>query len=451
VAIIFCPECGNKISDRAEICPHCGLPRRFFTFPNTDTVVTPSQDKFSGDLRSIDMQCKKCYAELLPEAVYCHICGSKQKKEPRHVKNRGNGQGTVFKLPNGKWQARATLSYEPIPGSDPPRVRRIDATRSDFVKKSDALAYLPILATELDNRKLKHSRAAPQPEDKTGITLKQLYDLWQPTHQKSKSTMNCYAAGFKVFEQEWDTPMRDLDIDDLQECMDNCEKGRRTRENARAALGLIYKYGIPRGYVPNNLSGKPNLAEFLRIGEGETVQKDGLNDIELKKLKDSIGKVPYADYVYCHCYLGFRPTEFINLSPANCVADGKAFVGGSKTDAGRNRIVTISPKIKYIVDRLVEKKANTVFYDRETGGPITIKKYREIFYAVMDACGIQPLSGPPHRLTPHSCRHTFATMMKRVKAPARDKLQLIGHTSEEMLRKYQDVSLEDMLKITDAL
>jgi DNA helicase-4 len=28
--LIFCPECSNKISDRAEQCPHCGLPAKYF-------------------------------------------------------------------------------------------------------------------------------------------------------------------------------------------------------------------------------------------------------------------------------------------------------------------------------------------------------------------------------------------------------------------------------------
>lgn len=56
-----------------------------------------------------------------------------------------------------------------------------------------------------------------------------------------------------------------------------------------------------------------------------------------------------------------------------------------------------------------------------------------------------------HRYTPHSCRHTFATMMKRVKGADKDKLALIGHTSQEMLRHYQDVSLDDLRKVTDAL
>ena len=82
--------------------------------------------------------------------------------------------------------------------------------------------------------------------------------------------------------------------------------------------------------------------------------------------------------------------------------------------------------------------------------------YREIFYAALAACGLEnptyEVKGKQrHTYTPHSCRHTFATMMKKVTADSRDKLELIGHTSEEMLRYYQEVSLEDLRKITDRL
>ena len=53
MVIIACPECGNKISDRAEICPHCGLPRRFFNLPNSDTIVELPQNQLSGNYKSI--------------------------------------------------------------------------------------------------------------------------------------------------------------------------------------------------------------------------------------------------------------------------------------------------------------------------------------------------------------------------------------------------------------
>jgi len=55
------------------------------------------------------------------------------------------------------------------------------------------------------------------------------------------------------------------------------------------------------------------------------------------------------------------------------------------------------------------------------------------------------------RYTPHSCRHTFSTLMKNVPGADKDKLSLIGHTSTEMLRHYQDIDLEGLRKITDAI
>ena len=30
MALIICPDCKNQISDRAERCPHCGLPAQYF-------------------------------------------------------------------------------------------------------------------------------------------------------------------------------------------------------------------------------------------------------------------------------------------------------------------------------------------------------------------------------------------------------------------------------------
>lgn len=41
--------------------------------------------------------------------------------------------------------------------------------------------------------------------------------------------------------------------------------------------------------------------------------------------------------------------------------------------------------------------------------------------------------------------------MKRVNGSDKDKLELIGHTSTEMLRHYQNVNFADLRKITDAL
>ena len=218
----------------------------------------------------------------------------------------------------------------------------------------------------------------------------------------------------------------------------------------KTICGLVYNYPIPRKIATIN------MAQYLVVGSDDKTEKNALTDEAVEAIQKNIGKVPYADYVYCHCFLGFRPSEFLNLDAKDYNRKEKAFTGGAKTEAGKNRIVTISPKIQPIIDRLTNQKISGPVFCAEDGKKMPIETYRARFYEVLDACGIDnqitEKDGVKRRkYTPHSCRHTFATMMKRIDAPEKDKLELIGHASPEMLRYYQDVSFDDIRKITNAL
>ena len=158
----------------------------------------------------------------------------------------------------------------------------------------------------------------------------------------------------------------------------------------------------------------------------------------------------------CVCLVGFRIVENVALDAANYNRKERAFVGGAKTEAGTDRTVTVSPKIQPYIDAAVKDKIGGAVFVDEDGKPFTPARYRELFYSVLEKCGIDnPIverDGKKfYTYTPHSCRHTFATLMKRVDGADKDKLALIGHTSDEMLRYYQDVNYADLRKITDAL
>ena len=114
---------------------------------------------------------------------------------------------------------------------------------------------------------------------------------------------------------------------------------------------------IPRRCTPNNL----NLAEYLIVGGESSTHRDSFTEEQIKKIKESIGSVDYADYVYCLIYLGFRPSEFLSLEISNYDKSRKCFIGGSKTAAGINRVVTISPKIQPIIDTLAGDRTSGVF------------------------------------------------------------------------------------------
>ena len=51
--LISCPECNNNISDRAESCPHCGLPAKFFNSPIMHISTITSTTSVSPDLAAL--------------------------------------------------------------------------------------------------------------------------------------------------------------------------------------------------------------------------------------------------------------------------------------------------------------------------------------------------------------------------------------------------------------
>lgn len=367
------------------------------------------------------MICRRC-KKTAPDAPYCCFCGYKQDSV-RH--RRGNGQGSIIKTPSGKYKLIVTLGYYVEDG----KLHR--RTRSKvYEKRKDAVAGLADLRGQT-NREIP--------------TFKELYDKWLPTHRAGKSTLDCYKAAVKYLAPVFDLSMSDLTVDDFQECLDDCPKGKRTRENMRAVIGLVYKYGIPRKVIPDNL----NLAPFLIVdGEG-AAHRNSFTDIEIEKIKKACGIVPHAEDIYCMIYTGFRPSEFLALTADNYDINAQALTGGGKTKAGTDRVVTLSPKIK----SLIQNAASGGILFSNGGRRWNLKEFTEkAFYPALDEIGIDnPIIDGRHKYTPHSCRHTFATLMKRVEGSDKDKLELIGHASGEMLRYYQDVDLDDLRRITNAI
>lgn len=383
-----------------------------------------------------DVLCRFCSGEMPAGALFCPFCGKSvaEKKKPTHApKKRGNGQGTIYKRGNS-YVAVKTLGY--YVGEDGKKHRK--TVSKAFAKKKDAVEALPTM-----NEQQTH-----KPEKSTA-TFNDVYDKWFQTLTVGRDTKNCYRAAWKYFEPLHDLYAYEVDIDDLQECIDDCPHGKRTRENMKTVIGLIYKYGVPRGYFPEKLI----LSHYLKVSGDAGSGGTALPDSYVEKIQKSAGSVPGADLVLCQCYLGFRPSEFLALRHENYDPVRKTFTGGAKTAAGKNRVVTVSPKIQSIVDKYAALEGRQFF--RSPKGIIMDKNdYRELFYSVLDALELDnPIikvgEVERHTYTPHSCRHVFANLMKRASGSDKDKQALIGHTSSEMLRYYQNAPVEDLRKITD--
>lgn len=384
------------------------------------------------------MLCRKCKQEIPENSVFCNLCGTKQElaKKTSRGRTRGNGQGTVFQ--RGKtWTARVIIGWWVDDNAVAhPHIR----TKGGFKTKKEALEYIPEL------KKLEIN-------EYSDITFQRLYEKWKNGHESKvgESTMKGYASAFNHFRPVWGYKLRSLATKDMQSCLDAGNKGRRTKELMKALASCLYNHALSVKAVDHN------YAQHLYVGNEKKGTRPAFTIKQVEQIRQAAaaGDVR-AVYTYCLIYLGFRPGEMLCLTrDAYHKEDGLEYlVGGGKTEAGTDRVVPISPKIRPFLYELI-LKADPYLFPREDGKRMDDKWFRDrYFYPLLADLGIQSMPDKDHpaTLVPYSCRHTFANLLKNVDGADKDKASLIGHTDYAFTAKqYQSAEMENLLAIVNKI
>ena len=373
------------------------------------------------------MLCRKCKKDIPDGSKFCNYCGTKQDYE-KSTKKRGNGQGCVYRMPDGKWKVEVTLGYDEADG----KLKRKRTTKTGFATKKEALAYIPQLQQTVTVT------------DK-GIKFKDLFKKWLDGHtaKVTKSTIDNYKSANKYFAPIYYVEVAKLRTEHLQKCIDECPHGRRTKENMKAVGTCVFRLAMQLDIVDRN------YAEYVYIQKEDKTERLAFTTEQIQTMWEHIDIVPDLKYVLILCYTGMRLGEMLGAKTATYNKEQGYFITGSKTEAGKDRIITIAPQILPFFDDF--GKGDCLFFDGKK--PPTEKVFRNnLFYPSLQGIGMDVLNDDgSHLYTPHCCRHTFATMMKDVDAPNTDKQKLIGHSKFEMTAHYTHTDVESLRKITDNL
>lgn len=379
-----------------------------------------------------------------------------EAKKKARPKVRGNGQGCAYQRPGQKtWTVEVVTGWR-FPNGDVTKPKRpVRKTKGGFKTKKDALDYV----SELRGNK----------KERTRMTLEEVYLAWKPAYEKriDPSTMACYISAYKHFSALHGTYMDEITPEQLQACMDACTAGKRTHQNMRTTAGLLWKYAVDRNVVDRVIT------DNLFTGKGKSVQREPLTPKEEQVVFNAIGKERYAEYVYCLCYLGFRPGEFLELRKDQLFCANLAekptdppvpvwyFVNGKKTDAGRDRLVVVPEKIlPYIIERTYIPGTDLMFpqyeFTRKSKDKIqelirfkgmTDEYFRvHVFKPMMERLGIA------EGKVPYGARHSYADKLKEADGSDKDKASLIGHSNYLFTKSaYQTSYLADLKKLVDSL
>lgn len=224
----------------------------------------------------------------------------------------------------------------------------------------------------------------------------------------SKATKSNYSASYSYCSVLYDRPFEDLKATDLQEFIDN-QKGLK-KGSLKVILVLfnqMYKYAIYAEIVSENKS------KYVKINKEDDIEHGtAFSEQELGVLWQNSANID-VQLILIMCYSGWRIGELENLKVN---LDKRFFQGGSKTKAGKDRIVPIHPCIYNFVKSRIDTDGTLLNMNK-----VTYRMFR--FYPILEKLGI--VGVPKH--TPHDCRHTFSALCEKYGVRENDRKRLLGH------------------------
>lgn len=386
------------------------------------------------------MICSKCNSETPDNSAFCCLCGAPVRNPKQYVPATARSVGSVFKSQNrAGWVAQIITGYK-IPDNPSKRPIPVKISKWGFKTKADAKLW-----------------CANYAENKTPeFTLKQVYDSWEKWYSPriDPSTMAGYRAAFAYFKMLHSDKIKSISAGSLQKCLDDCPKGKRTHQNMKVLAGLLWKYAYSKKWVERVET------DTLYTGKGQSKKREALTDAEVERIRDSIGKERYAEYIYALTYLGFRPGELLEIKKSQVIEEDGALyiVEGKKTDAGRERTVPVHQNIEGIIRaRLFVPGTDLLFpmYHFSKAKKSVFKDFRQMtdnyFRKFVFAPLMKKLNISEDRV-PYSARHTFSNRLKKADGDARDKAALMGHTDYSFTQAaYQTTTREELKTIVDSL
>lgn len=355
------------------------------------------------------MLCVKCRQVIPTASKYCMHCGAAQSEEsPKKTKrHRGHGQGSVTvnkSCTKSPYFARVTVSG-----------RRVSVGYFPTAKEANQA-----IAEYLANY-------AEQTSPRIEWTLQRFYDTWSdrvyPT--LTHNGVNAHRASWRYLQEIAGHKMRYLKTADYQSCVDRAIAAGKTRsvcEKIRNLVSLLCQEAMRDDVIDKN------YARLLELPKSDKREKDIFTSGEIEQLIRHDGDIE-ARVILILIYTGLRIGEFLKLRPCDIDVTNWLLIGGSKTEAGRNRTVPIVPIIRPYFSALIANAPSS------TSRLLDIREeyYRnKFFYGYLAHLGIlteaEMQTGGKPRLTPHCTRHTFASLARKAGIEKDVLTRVIGHT-----------------------
>lgn len=334
---------------------------------------------------------------------------------------RPNGTGTVVKLTGKRRKPYAaricTGKTTSKNGKIIPKYEYLDY----FATGREAQEYLDRYnGTDDAVEKLKLSSKKDNPT--FSKVYEELLDYLQSRPKNlSDSAYKGLNAAFTNLKPLHNIKFKNIDYEILQAAISkNKEKSRSSLNNIKNLLRKMYKLGIKKKYVNEDLS---QLCDYDFKETTEEIHTPFSKEEIQTIYKDSPSD--NRDMLLILLYTGIRVQELLVLQTANVHLDEQYFITGVKTDAGKNRVVPIHNDILPIMRSHFNPK-KYYFWDVQ-GSQRIYQTLRYRFDRYLKQLGMEHL--------PHDTRHTAATFMSEAGVNEMYIKLILGHRLDDLTQR----------------
>lgn len=379
------------------------------------------------------MLCIKCKKEIPDGSAFCNFCGRKQTPDKRKARKRPSGTGTIKKdTRNG---------HRPWVASAP-------STRHGMGR-----VYLGAYPTYKDAQSAIEAYVREGRPELYGATVAEMYQFWSEAHFKrvSESAVKLYTSMWKRFEPLYTMKMADVRTEHFQQLVNNCTS-KSAADTVKAMAVMLCRYAMQNDVLSKN------YAEFVKPPKFDKKEKLIFSRDQITELWNHTDD-KRVQIILVLIYTGMRIGELAALKPSDVHLSEGYLVCGEKTDAGRNRIVPLPKQIPELADFLCG-------WMKDGKNPIlgvSVKHLRDTyFYGALVDLGMAEgtysktqkryVIAGSHHLTPHSTRHTFASLCASAGMQPENLQKIIGHanfttTADVYIHKDFTELAEEMAKI----
>jgi integrase len=268
-------------------------------------------------------------------------------------------------------------------------------------------------------------------------TMNELLEEWLSKRAKKHEKDNWIRNAWSYCPHLHDMKVRDVRTRHLKMAVEQSKAPLSVQLCLKSVLNMLLDYAVEYELLDKNYARDFDVTDLSNSALANRKGHISYSEEELNALWANLGnsRLQTIDAILIQCYTGFRPNELLKMKIEDVDLEARTMLGGSKTEAGKNRVVPIHSRIYPLVKKRYEiaeahsGKYLIGAYNKRSGKwseRLSYDKWMEQQELICTELGLNP----EHRL--HDGRVCFVTRAKEAKMDEYAIKYIIGHKIEDL-------------------